>query len=174
MSLSTDAELSPRQSPSPDRRLSRILKPTKSRQSDAESSSGSLGLTEPATEQSSLRKSIDKGLTSLKEKAGRRDSETKEKSSRRGSISESRRKLSRLVPKRSRRKLRGRDNENNNNDSGSEDSVSVADAAGGLGASAAGENDGSKLNLPSNNASIESFGKSAASSLLTEDSDPER
>lgn len=159
----TDSELSPRPSPSPDRRFARILKPTKSRQSDVDSSTGSLAPTESTSEQSGLRKSIDKGITHLKERA-RKDSDSKDKS-RRGSNTDSRRKLSRLVPKRSRRKLRDADD-----DSESENSLSVGD---GDGNGAVLENR-PKLNLPSNNASNESFGRSAASSLLTEDSDPER
>lgn len=164
MSLAADSGPSPRQSPSPDRRFANKLKPTKSKQSDPDSSTGSLALLTPTvSEQSGLRKSIDKGITSLKEKT-RRDSDAK---GQKQTGSDSRRRLSRLVPKRSRKKLRGGDN-----DSESEYSVGAADE--GLGRLGVRES-GSKLNLPpSNNASSDSFGKSAASSLLTEESDSER
>ena len=166
MSLSLSREPSPRKSPSPDRRFARILKPTKSKTSDGNSSTGSLALTETVSETSSIRRSIDKGIAGFKDKT-RKEAAAKE-NGRRGST-DSRRKLSRLVPKRSRKKLRDGDDD----DSASE--YDMGAGGGALGASARPSSQhGSKLNLPSNNASSESFTKSAASSVLTEDSDSER
>ena len=147
-------------SPSPDKRLGKLLKHTSSRISNADSSSSLVPFTEPSNDQGGLRKSIDRSINNLKDKA-RRETEV---TGRRRNSGDSKKKLSRLIPKRSRKTLRDGDD-----DSASEHSF------GGEGSSTLrpGSQQGSKLNFP-NNVSVESLGKSAASSLLTDDSDHER
>ncbi|KAL9089491.1 MAG: hypothetical protein Q9159_002531 [Coniocarpon cinnabarinum] len=153
----------PAQSPSPDRRLGKLLKTT-SRQSTSASSTPSLTPVDSNLDQSGFRKSFDRGIASLKDKA-RRDSEPS--NARRSSLDSRRpKRLSRLVPRRSKTKLRDGDN----NDSSPEYSP-VNERSPSL---RPGKSDASsKLNLPSENASSESFSKSA-SSLLTDDSEAER
>ena len=151
-------------SPSPDRRFSKLLKTTSSRQSTPDLSNVSLSRAESNSDQTGFRRSIDRGIASLKDKA-RKDSDTSDAGA--GSSDAKRpSRLSRLVPKRSKRKLKDGDNDS------SSDYSPVVDRSPSL---KPGNETGSKLNLPSDaNASIESLGKSAASSLLTEDSDLDR
>lgn len=142
-------------SPSPERGISRLLR----KKGGADSPNSSLAPSDSFSEQGGLRASIDRGLDKFKDKTSRRGSTEVD---RQGSEdSSATRRLSKLVPKRSRRKKKNDTDEDSNGDNN------------GLGVQIPTQNN-SKLNLPSYNASNESLGrdKSGGSSLLTtEDSD---
>lgn len=150
-----------RPSPSPERGLQHIFRSRSKKGGEgANSSTTSLHSDVPSnSERGGLRASVDRSIDKLKDKI--RDGNDVERTS---SI-DSGRKMSKLVPKRPKRKKKGDDGGSKFNDLyGSKGDIS-------LGVPPSENNN--KLNLPSRNASTESLSKSGGSSLLTEDSDPE-
>lgn len=137
---------------SPERAPARLLKTNSVKSDGLGSPVASLAPSDIASESGGIRKSFDRGLEKLKDR--RRDSTDRDDAA--SSRSSSRRSgLSKLVPKRSLRRKKKKD---------------------GDGDSMLGVPKGSsKLQLQSHNASVDSLGiaRSPASSLLTDDSEPD-
>lgn len=152
-----------RPSPSPERGLQHIFRSRSKKGGDGpNSSTTSLHSDAPANgERGGLRASVDRSIDKLKDKV--RDSSDVERTS---SIDSGHRKMSKLIPKRPKRKKKAVDD-------GSSNFGKLNGSRGDVSLSVPQRDNNSKFNLPSRNPSTESFSKSGGSSLLTEDSDPE-
>lgn len=147
---------SPRASPSPERTVfpQGLLSRSKKVMNGPDDSTNALSVdTSGSNERGGLRASVDRGLDRLRDKT-RTSSDTD-----RASSMDSGRKMSRLVPRRSKRRKKDISMDKKQ----STDNPSPAPFK---------NSNNSKLNIQSGNASTESFNdKSGGSSLLTEDSD---